>query len=59
MPLAHVISDLNGEKIVETFYEKEMQKANQKEFRVEKETKRKGNDYLVNGKNVIIRLIAG
>ena len=36
-----VISDLKGEEIVGTFYEKELQKTNQKEFRVEKVTKRK------------------
>ena len=32
-PLAHVINDLNGEEIIGTFYEKELQKINQKEFR--------------------------
>ena len=31
-----------GEKIVGTFYEKELQKANQKEFRIQKATKRNG-----------------
>ena len=36
----YVISDLNGEEIVGKFYEKEFQKTNQKEFRVEKITKR-------------------
>ena len=36
MPLAYVVSDLNGEEVVETFYEKELQNTNQKEFRVEK-----------------------
>ena len=36
-----VISDLKDEEIVGTFYEKELQKANQKEFRVEKVIKRK------------------
>ena len=30
----YVISDPNGEEIVETFYEKKLQKKNQKEFRV-------------------------
>ena len=35
-PWTHVISDLNGEKIIRTFYEKELQKANQKTFRIEK-----------------------
>ena len=32
VPWANVISDLNSEKIVETFYEKVLQKTNQKEF---------------------------
>ena len=41
--LTHVISDLNGEGIVWTFYEKELQKANQKEFRIEKVIKRKSD----------------
>ena len=36
MSRTFVISDLNGEEIVGTFYEKELQKTNQKEFRVEK-----------------------
>ena len=30
---AYFINDLNGEEIVRTFYEKECQKTNQKEFR--------------------------
>ena len=36
VPWTYVISDLNGEKIVGSFYEKELQKTNQKEFRIEK-----------------------
>ena len=40
---AYVINDLNGEKITGTFYEKELQKTNQKEFRIEKVIKRKGD----------------
>ena len=36
VPQTYVISDLNGEEIGETFYKKSLQKANQKEFRVEK-----------------------
>ena len=34
-PWMYVISDLKGEEIVGTFYERALQKANQKEFRVE------------------------
>ena len=41
VPWTYVISDLKGEEIVGTFYEKELQKKNQKEFRVEKVIKRK------------------
>ena len=33
VPLAYVIDDLNGEKITGTFYEKELQKIDQQEFR--------------------------
>ena len=32
----YVIGDINSEEIVVMFYEKESQKTNQKEFRVEK-----------------------
>ena len=35
-PQTHVFDDLNGEKTVETFYGKELQKTIQKEFRIEK-----------------------
>ena len=46
----YTISDLNGEKVVRTFYEKELQKANQKEFRIEKILKRKGDKFFVKWK---------
>ena len=42
VPWTYVINDLNGEEIIGTFYEKELQKTNQKEFRIEKVIKRKG-----------------
>ena len=38
----YVISDLNGEEIAATFYEKKLHKSNAKEFRVDKVIKRKG-----------------
>ena len=38
----YIINDLHGEEIIGTFYEKELKKTNQKEFRVEKVIKRKG-----------------
>ena len=37
----YVINDLNSEEITRTFYEKQLEKANQEEFRIEKVTKRK------------------
>ena len=39
----YVINDLNGEEIIGTFYEKELQKIDQQEFRIEKVIKKKGN----------------
>ena len=49
-PWKYVINDLKAEEIVGTFYEKEFQKANQKEFRVEKVIKRRGNKLYVKWK---------
>ena len=46
----YVINDLNGEEIVRTFYEKGLQKTNQKEFRIEKVIKRNGNKSFVKWK---------
>ena len=57
VPWTYPISDLNGEPITGTFYEKELQKTNQKEFRIEKVLKRKGD--MLNGKHMIIVLIVG
>ena len=39
----YVIDDLNGEEITGTFYEKELQKMDLQEFRIEKVIKRKGD----------------
>ena len=46
----HVISDLKGEEIAETFYENGLQKTNQKEFRIKKVIKRKGDKLYVKWK---------
>ena len=46
----YVINDLNGEEITGTFYENELQKTNQKEFRIEKVIKRKGDKLYVKWK---------
>ena len=43
VPWTYVINDLNGEEIIRTFYEKELQKTNQEEFRIEKVIRRKGD----------------
>ena len=47
----YVISDFNDEEIVGIFYEKELQKTNEKEFRVEKLIKEKGDRLYVKWKN--------
>ena len=46
----YVISDLNGEKLAGSFYEKEMQKTSQEKFRLEKVLKRKGDKLYVKWK---------
>ena len=50
MPWTYIINDLNREEIVGTFYEKESKITNQKESRIEKVTKRKGDKLYVNWK---------
>ena len=49
-PWTYVINDLNGEEITGTFYENELQKTNQKEFRIEKIIKRKRDKLYVKWK---------
>ena len=46
----YVINDLNGEEIIGTFYEKELQKIDQQEFRIEKLIKKKGDNLYVKWK---------
>ena len=46
----YVINDHNGREIIETFYEKELQKINQQEFRIEKVIKKKINKLYVKWK---------
>ena len=48
-----LINDLNGEEIIRTFYEKELQKTNQQEFRIEKVIKKRVISYMSNGKVMI------
>ena len=52
-------NDLNGEEIIRTFYKNELQKTNQEKFRLEKVIKKKEINYMSNGKDMIILLIAG
>ena len=48
------INDLKDEEIIGTFYEKQLQKTNRKEFRIEKVI-----NYMSNGNVMIIHLIVG
>ena len=50
VPWTYVINDLNGEEIIGTFHEKELQKTNLKEFRIEKVFKNKGDKIYVKQK---------
>ena len=50
VPWTYVINDLNGEEIIGTFYEKELQKTSQEEFRIQKVIKRKGDKMYVKWK---------
>ena len=50
VPWTYIINDLNGEEFIGTFYEKELQKTKQKEFRIEKVLKRKGDKLYVKWK---------
>ena len=43
VPWTYVINDLNGEETMGTFYEKELEKTNQEEFRREEVIKKKGD----------------
>ena len=49
-PSKYIIRDSKGEEIVGTFYEKELKKTNQKEFRVENVIKRKSDKSYVKWK---------
>ena len=50
VPWTYAISDLNGEEITGSFYEKELQKTSQEKFRIEKVLKRKGDKLYVKWK---------
>ena len=50
VPWTYIINGLNAEEITGSFYEKELQKGNQKEFRIEEVIKRKGDKLYVKWK---------
>ena len=50
VPWTYVIDDLNGEKITGTFYEKELEKIDQQEFKIEKVIRKKGDKLYVKWK---------
>ena len=50
MSWTYVIKDLHAKEIVGKFYQKELQKANRKEFKIEKVIKRKGVELYVKWK---------
>ena len=50
VPWTYVINDLNGEEIIARFYEKELQRTNQKEFRIKKVLRKKGGKLYVKWK---------
>ena len=51
VPWNYLINDLNDEEIKGSFYEKELQKTDQKELRIEKVIKKKGNKLYVKWKS--------
>ena len=50
VPWTYFINDLNGEEIISTFYENELQGTSQKEFIIEKVLKKKGDKLYVKWK---------
>ena len=56
VPWTYVIAELDGEEIVGTLYEKELQKTNQREFRIEKIIKKNGDKLYVIWKSYNILL---
>ena len=49
-PWTYLINDLNGEEVMSSFYEKELQKIDQKKIRIEKVIKKKGDKLFVKWK---------
>ena len=56
VPWTYAISDLNGEEIIGSFYENDLQKTSKKQFRIEKVLKREGDKLYVKWKEYDNRL---
>ena len=67
VPQTYVKEELNGEEIVGTFYEKELEKTNQAKFRIEKIIKKKddqlyvkwkgyGNSFNIDKKDILYKM---
>ena len=50
VPWIYLINDLNGKEIMGSFYEKELQKTDQKKFRIEEVIKKKGDKLFIKWK---------
>ena len=50
VPWTYIINDLNGEEVIGTFWENELQKTDRKEIRIEKVLKKKGDKLYVKWK---------
>ena len=50
VPWTYIINDLNGDEIIGTFYEKELQKTNEQESRIEKIINKKADKLYVKWK---------
>ena len=50
VPWTYIVSDLSGEEITRSFYEKDLQKSSQKKFRIENLLKRTGDKLYVKWK---------
>ena len=60
VPWRYVINDPNAKKkFLKYFIKKQLQKTNEKEFRIEKVINIKGNNFMLNRKDTIIHLIVG
>ena len=59
VPCTYFIDDLNGEKVVWTFNEKELRKDNKKSLEQKKQSKEGEKSYMSTGKAMIIHLMPG